>query len=83
MRKYIVCICGVIISIGFYSPSFSEEGNGMPLKYISSCELDLNNDNQTDIAMLVETVRGRELIILMTEEHTGSGLELSVSSCSR
>jgi hypothetical protein len=66
MRKYIACICGVIISIGFYSHSFSEEGNGTPLKYISSCELDLNNDNQTDIAMLVETVRGREVIVLLT-----------------
>ena len=40
-------------------------GSGMPLKYISSCEIDLNADNATDIAFLVETLKGRELIVLM------------------
>ena len=37
----------------------------MPLKYIYSCEFDFNNDDEPDIALLVETIRGRELIILM------------------
>lgn len=45
--------------------SFAETGSGMPLKYVSSCELDFNNDNTPDIAILVETVRGVELIVLM------------------
>jgi hypothetical protein len=37
----------------------------MPLKYISSCELDLNNDGELDITLLVETLNGRELIVLI------------------
>jgi hypothetical protein len=40
-------------------------GSGQPLKYFSSCEIDLNSDREADIAMLVETVRGPELLALM------------------
>jgi hypothetical protein len=43
----------------------AQEGDGQPLKFISSCEIDLNNDEKSDIALLVETIRGRELIVLM------------------
>src|SRR5207237_10313848 len=45
--------------------AFAQTGNGDPFKYIASCELDFNNDGQADIALLVETVRGRELIIML------------------
>jgi hypothetical protein len=50
-------------------------GNGQPLKYISSCEIDLNGDNESDVALLVETVRGRELIVLLK---TATGYNVSV-----
>ena len=44
---------------------FAYGGDGVPLKYIASCEIDLNNDNRGDIVFLVETIRGRELLALM------------------
>jgi hypothetical protein len=55
----------LIIVAGHTSTVSSLTGNGDPLKYISSCELDFNNDGEPDIALLVETLRGRELIVLM------------------
>jgi hypothetical protein len=69
MKIHILIYLMIIIS-GLISVSFAETGTGMPLKYISSCEIDLNDDNEPDIAMLVETIRGRELIVLM---RTGNG----------
>lgn len=65
IMKNCIVYLWIIIFIGSSSISFSETGSGMPLKYISSCELDFNNDNEPDIAFLVETTRGRELIVLM------------------
>ena len=47
------------------SSSIADFESKIPLKYISSCELDFNNDGSEDIALLVETAKGRELIILM------------------
>ena len=43
------------------------------LKYISSCEVDINNDGMSDIALLVETSAGRQLIALLktTNGHDG------------
>ena len=51
-----------LLIVGRTMNAFAQTGNGDPLKYISSCELDFNNDGQADIALLVETVRGRELL---------------------
>lgn len=65
MKKWIVHVYWIIIFICFSSNSFSETGDGIPLKYISSCELDFNNDSEPDIALLIETTKGRELIVLM------------------
>jgi hypothetical protein len=61
----------VFLAIGLFITGSSAEcltGNGDPLKYISSCELDFNNDGQPDIALLVETLLGRQLIVLMKAE---------------
>jgi len=55
-------------------------GNGEPLKYISSCEIDLNNDGQPDIALLVETLLGQELIVLL---RTNSGYNAFLVSKAR
>ena len=41
----------------------------MPIKYIDSCEIDLNNDNKPDIVLLVESAKGWELIVLMNIEN--------------
>lgn len=47
------------------SNAVSETWTGMPLKYISSCELDFNSDDEPDVALLVETIKNRELIVLI------------------
>ena len=65
MKAHTVICMLVTIVLVCRSNSFSETGNGVPLKYISSCELDFNNDNEPDIALLVETLKYRELIVLM------------------
>lgn len=79
MFTYLKIICGitkyrmsyislilVITSLMFLRLDlFSEKGSGLPIKYISSCEMDFNKDNEADIALWVETVRGRELIVLI------------------
>ena len=57
------------LAISLNLECFAESGSGTPLKYISSCEIDLNNDDEVDITLLVETVRGRELIALIKIEN--------------
>lgn len=49
------------------SVSHSYTGDGMPLKYISSCEIDLNGDSKADKAFLVEGLNGRELLVLLAK----------------
>ena len=59
----IVCL---VVALGAASAEVpGGQGNGQPLKYINSCEIDLNGDSESDVALLVETVRGRELIVLL------------------
>jgi len=59
MRNLLSLLCAfLIMSTVILAPTsgHSLTGNGEPLKYISSCEIDLNNDDQPDIALLVETL---------------------------
>ncbi len=73
----IICI-SLIVAVSFFSSdSAAETGSGMPLKYIASCELDFNADDKPDIAFLVETIRARELIVLMK---TANGYNVFVVS---
>ncbi len=68
IRADLFVVLYVLFSICLFSGVSSAEsdiGIGMPMKYISSCEIDLDNNNASDIALLVETVRDRELIVLM------------------
>ena len=75
MKTYLVCL--FVLLSGLNSPSFAQTGTGAPLKYISSCEIDLNNDGASDIALLVEMLRGRELIVLMRTTQGYSAFEVS------
>ncbi len=61
----LVLICIVISFLLFPAMIKAASGNGMPIKYISSCEIDLNRDDKPDIALLIETKRGHEVIVLM------------------
>ncbi|MBI5417586.1 hypothetical protein HZA55_06525 [Candidatus Poribacteria bacterium] len=66
MKKcFIVLSSFFIINIFTNANIYAFKGNGYPFKYISSCEIDLNNDNEPDIALLVETLTGRQVIILI------------------
>lgn len=65
MKRWVICLFGVLIVSSYTTDAISLTGSGSPLKYISSCELDFNSDEQPDIALLVETLRGRELIVLV------------------
>jgi len=65
MKIFMTCLFCILFFIGLVPNSLCEVGNGAPLKYIASCELDLNNDGDPDIAFLVETLKGRELIVLL------------------
>ncbi len=55
------------VSIMFAPLAFAFTGDGMPFKYISSCELDLNGDQVSDKALLIEGLKGRELIALISK----------------
>ncbi|OHE54651.1 MAG: hypothetical protein A2027_04595 [Thermodesulfovibrio sp. RBG_19FT_COMBO_41_18] len=65
MKKYLIHLFSVFILIYLSVNAYSITGDGNPLKYISSCELDFNNDNEPDLALLVETLMGRQLIVLL------------------
>ena len=58
------------LSLFFSTTSVAESANQIPLlKQMSSCELDINKDGNPDIAILVETVSGREAIVLVRNEN--------------
>jgi len=59
----IVYIFIVIGSLNAGELPHTEAGNS--IKYISGCELDFNNDNELDTALLVETMQSEQLIVLM------------------
>lgn len=55
-----------LLFIAFDSVSAADfTGDGMPLKFISSCEADFNGDGKADKALLLEGLNGRELIALI------------------
>lgn len=56
-----------IMALVFSSTSWGFSGDGMPFKYISSCELDLNGDQKADKALLIEGLNGRELLALLSK----------------
>ncbi len=71
----------VLFALGLASSSELSHSN-VPLKYISSCELDFNNDDVPDIAVLLETFRGHDLIVLMKTDkgYDAYGLSKKASS---
>ncbi len=64
-KTALIFVCVVMFCLSLSSVSIAISGNGMPVKYISSCEFDFNNDDKLDIALLIDTTMGRELIVLM------------------
>jgi hypothetical protein len=62
--KFLIALCFTVVSVTAWSFS----GDGMPFKYISSCEMDLNGDSLSDKAILLEGLAGRELIALIAKK---------------
>lgn len=67
MNKWIIPLLSLFVVFSISIRSFAEVGTGMPVKYIASCEMDFNKDNVPDIALLFETSRERELVVLVNE----------------
>jgi hypothetical protein len=69
-RPILIFIACIFVLSPICSVALAQDGSGEPIKYISSCEIDLNADSLPDIALLIETIKGRELIALL---RTGNG----------
>jgi len=65
MKTYVTCLFCIFFVVVLILNSQCEAGNGEPLKYIGGCQIDINNDGESDIALLVETLKGWELIVLL------------------
>jgi hypothetical protein len=61
----LVVFCALRVWGGTDLTRVANPGSGQPLRFISSCQIDLNADGEADVSMLVETVRGWEPIVLM------------------
>jgi hypothetical protein len=56
------------LSVRSTLPQTPSPGDGFPARYLAPCEADLSGDGQPDLALLIETVRGTELIALVSGE---------------
>ena len=50
---------------------------GGPAKLLASCEIDLNGDKQADLVLALESVRGPEVIALLTSGNTYRGFVIA------
>ena len=58
------------LSLASFTAVWAQTVSAPPIKYLSSCEIDLNGDGESDIAVLADTNRGRELIALVNSAGT-------------
>ena len=66
MKKYL-SILVLVVSL-FVAVAQAWTGDGMPFKYISSCEIDLNKDELSDFVLLAEFISGRRLIVFLANK---------------
>src|SRR3989344_6207147 len=84
MKRFAIYIFSLFVTTSIFNTNaISLTGSGSPLKYISSCELDFNNDDEPDMALLVETLRSRELIVLMKTDKGYDAYVLSKGASNR
>ncbi len=63
---WLLCCC---VSAGCDNSHASPQAaDGGPIKFLTSCELDLSADGKPDLVLLLETSRGRELLVLLALE---------------
>lgn len=71
-------LCGIVASLPLIKPVLlAQEASGTPIKFISSCEIDLNADKRSDIALSIEDTRGTELVVLLATPDGYSTIVLS------
>jgi hypothetical protein len=63
LKIYFISIA-LACSVALLAPR-AMANDGVPVKYLSSCQMDLNNDNELDLVFFVETVKGPKLIALL------------------
>jgi hypothetical protein len=61
----LILLCSLLCFFALSFSSVAESENGIPIKCLNSCEADFNSDNKQDIAILIETKIGWELIVLI------------------
>src|SRR4051812_6687363 len=63
------------------APAFGQVfAAGAPAKMLASCEADLNGDKNADLVLQLETVRGPEVIALLTAGDTYRGFIIAKGS---
>jgi len=65
MRSWVYGFWFTLAMIPLASSAQTGAGDGNPIKYISSCEMDFNGDGERDIALLIESSHGRQLIVMI------------------
>ena len=63
------CIAMLIFGVFMSRASYGNEG--LPIKFIQGCEADLNQDGVNDIALLYETSKNIELLVLLSDTSGG------------
>jgi len=68
MKTKLFFVCFMCI---LWKPTFSinEQEVGIPIKYISGFEIDLDSNGEYDTIVLIERSDGQELIVLMKKEN--------------
>ena len=62
-----VALTSILSSVTAHGQSV-DRGSGQPAKFLASCQADLTGDKRADLVLLVETVRGAELIALVSTD---------------
>ena len=60
-----------LVSALSVATAYGQSADGQPVKFHASCQVDLTGDKRADLVLLVETVRGPELIALVSTAAAG------------
>jgi hypothetical protein len=74
VRTNILHLFGVGVSF-VLSSAAPAQGIGLPVKFLSSCEIDLNGDRQPDLVLELEASSGQQIVALLKND---SGYEAHV-----
>ena len=69
MRNTIVfgSFAAILFGLVLESPA-AERGDGRPVRFLASCEMDFDDNGLWDVGLLMDTKAGLELVVLMREK---------------